>query len=317
MNNSFFDSITDEKYLNLRLKELDQSKVGFYSVGLYPVSLAYNCAIHTELKNLLLAPRPGRELFGAFSKSSLNSMEERYLSKIKASSIHREDGNEKLNTLEYLILNCDIIILSSNSNHIENDLYQTIKIRNKLNRNNVLIGCLVGSFCQNSSKDISYVLCEKEPNLAFFSGFHRHGALLNPTDSFTANFCHPDSLIAMIGAKILNSLSPNIQVSSGIHNLEGQYIKAAKNISSIFAGFSHTYHILNPGLLPTVLTLLLDQCLYQAAKVSISRKERTDSFSMNKLPLMELGYGVEKIDSIIRYSFEKYISFFLSNKSFH
>ncbi len=39
------------------------------------------------------------------------------------------------------------------------------------------------------------MLCEKLNNLAFFSGFHRHGALRNPLDSFTANFCHPDQCI--------------------------------------------------------------------------------------------------------------------------
>ena len=76
-------------------------------------------------------------------------------------------------------------------------------------------------------------------------------------DSFTANFCHPDPLNALLGSRILDGISPNIQVSSGVHNVEGQYIKASKNISSIFAGFGHTFHKGNPGLLPTLLTLLL------------------------------------------------------------
>ena len=82
-----------------------------------------------------------------------------------------------------------------------------------------------------------FILCEKYPDLAFFSGFHRHGALRNHLDSFTANFCHPDALTALIGTIILNQLSPQIQVSAGVHNIECQYIKAIKNVSSIFAGF--------------------------------------------------------------------------------
>ena len=46
-----------------------------------------------------------------------------------------------------------------------------------------------------------------------------------------------------------------------VHNIEGQYIKAAKNMASIFAGFGYTFHSENPGVLPTLLTLLLEQCL--------------------------------------------------------
>ena len=116
------------------------------------------------------------------------------------------------------------------------------------------------------------MLCEKNLNLGFFSGFHRHGALRDPLDSFTANFCHPNGLTALIGAYMLNKLSPNIQVSPGIHNVEAQYIKAAKNMASIFAGFGYEYHQQNPGILPTLLTLLLNQCLDQAATVSMLRK---------------------------------------------
>ena len=101
-----------------------------------------------------------------------------------------------------------------------------------------------------------------------------HGALRNPFDSFTANFCHPNALIAMLGAQLLDHLSPNIQVAAGVHNVEGQYIKAAKNMSSVFAGFGYAYHQENPGVLPTLLTLLLDQCHDQAATVSMARPDR-------------------------------------------
>ncbi|WP_320664264.1 hypothetical protein [Prochlorococcus sp. MIT 1223] len=297
MQNSFFKEPYTETSLSERIRELNKSKVGFYSIGLYPASLAYNCVMQTEVENLLLAPRPGREILGAFSKESLEGMNEIYLNKIERISNHFSNGVYTKNTLSYLILNCELVILSSNSNHIESDLRDTLELRKKLNRDQVVIACLVGSFCNDSHLNKSYVLCEKESNLGFFSGFHRHGALLNEFDSFTANFCHPDALTAMLGAKMLDSLSPNIQVSSGVHNLEGQYIKASKNISSIFAGFAHTYHQDNPGLLPTILTLLLDQCLDQAATVSMCRKDIDKLYKDQYFPITELGYGVQHIEA--------------------
>ena len=118
-------------------------------------------------------------------------------------------------------------------------------------------------------------------------------------DSFTANFCHPDPLNALLGSRLLDSISPNIQVSAGVHNVEGQYIKASKNISSIFAGFGHTFHKSNPGLLPTLLTLLLHQCLDQAATVSMTRTDRKMLYAKDKLPLTEIGYGVQMIEAAL------------------
>ena len=102
---------------------------------------------------------------------------------------------------------------------------------------------------------------------------------------------------AILGAKLLNKISPNIQVSAGVHNIEGQYIKASKNISSILAGFGHTFHKNNPGLLPTLLTLLLDQCLDQAAYVSMSRTDREKLYDKQPFPITELGYGVQRIEA--------------------
>tara|TARA_Y100001968_G_scaffold121683_1_gene110724 strand:+ start:12367 stop:13878 length:1512 start_codon:yes stop_codon:yes gene_type:complete len=299
MQNCFFETPYNARSFSERLIQLNTSKIGFYSVGLYPLSLAYNCVMQTNVGNLLLAPRPGRELFGAFSENLLKKMELKILRKIEEMSNHLEENKIVLNSLSYLILNCDLIVLSSNSNHVEKDLSEAIRLRSKLNRNHVVIACLVGSFCHDNVKNESYLLCQKEENLAFFSGFHRHGALLNSLDSFTANFCHPDCLTAIIGANMMNSLSPNIQVSAGVHNLEGQYIKAAKNISSIFAGFCHTYHKNNPGILPTLLTLLFDQCLDQASKVAMFREDSPSSQINQKLSIQELGYSVDCINSYL------------------
>ena len=297
LSNSFLTEPYSSEPLAKRIREVLNGKVGFYSVGLYPASLAYNCALQNQGLNILLAPRAGRELFGAFSDIDLAEMDNAIKTKIKSMAISNVDKSGRYNTLQDLIINCELVVLSSNSKHIINDVDTAIKLRKDLKRDNVLIACLVGSFCHDEEKNESFVLCEKLNNLAFFSGFHRHGALRNPLDSFTANFCHPDAMNAILGAKLLNKISPNIQVSAGVHNVEGQYIKAAKNMSSILAGFGHAFHKNNPGLLPTLLTLLLDQCLDQAAYVSMRRTDREDLYTKQPFPITELGYSVQRIDA--------------------
>tara|TARA_B100000579_G_scaffold407997_1_gene395718 strand:+ start:2088 stop:3626 length:1539 start_codon:yes stop_codon:yes gene_type:complete len=297
LTNSFFSENYAYEHIATRIKEVLYGKVGFYSVGLYPASLAYNCAMQDKGSDILLAPREGRKVFGAFSDNDLSKMDSDIKNKIESMSISKNGNLSRYNTLEDLIINCELVVLSSNSKHIINDVNLAFNLRKKLNRGNVLIACLVGSFCFDESLNESFVLCEKINNLAFFSGFHRHGALRNPLDSFTANFCHPDAMNAILGTKLLNKISPNIQVSAGVHNVEGQYIKAAKNISSILAGFGHTFHKDNPGLLPTLLTLLLDQCLDQAAYVSMSRTDRDDLYEKQPFPITELGYSVQRIEA--------------------
>jgi len=299
MQNSFFDNSLDEKSIKQRISELSEGKIGFYSIGLYPGSLAYNSAMQNSEKFLLLAARPGRELMGAFSAEAITGMDPKHVSKMYRMACHNRKNKLAPNNLEYLIKKCDLVMLTANSKYIERDLAEACKIRKRLKRSNVVFGCLAGSYSHDQEKNDSYVLCEKNLNLGFFSGFHRHGALRDPLDSFTANFCHPNSLTALIGAYMLNKLSPNIQVSPGIHNVEAQYIKAAKNMASIFAGFGYEYHQQNPGILPTLLTLLLNQCLDQAATVSMLRKDRQKLYSQQTIALTELGYGVPSIEATL------------------
>ena len=78
LTNSFFNKPYSSESVSIRLKEVLNGKVGFYSVGLYPASLAYNCAMQNKGLNILLAPRTGRELFGAFSKKDLSEMDIRF-----------------------------------------------------------------------------------------------------------------------------------------------------------------------------------------------------------------------------------------------
>ncbi len=299
MNNNFFDNSLDKKSIKQRIRQLSKAKIGFYSIGLYPASLAYNSAMQKSQKSLLLAPRPGRDLLGAFSEDEIQGMDPRHLVKMRRMACHKEGKQSLSNTLEYLIAKCDLVILSANSKYVGQDLDQACSIKKKINRNNVVLCCLSGSFNHDEIENDSYVLCEKSPNLAFFSGFHRHGSLRDPVDSFTANFCHPNALTALIGAHMLNQLSPNIQVSPGIHNVEAQYLKAAKNMASIFAGFGSEYHRQNPGILPTLLTLLLHQCLDQAATVSMSRQDRQKLYTQQTIALTELGYAIPRIEAVL------------------
>lgn len=299
LQNGFFESSLDPALIRRRLLALEQGKVGFYSVGLYPAALAYNCAMQTDGSRLLLAPRPGRQLLGAFCAADLAGMDANHLATMERMGTHQQGDARVVNTLADLIQRCDLVVLSANSNHVEEDLQEAIALRESLGREHVVLACLAGSFCHDPISNEAYVLCQKQPNLAFFSGFHRHGALRNPLDSFTANFCHPNALTALLGARLIDRLSPNIQVSAGVHNIEGQYIKAAKNMASIFAGFGYTYHRENPGVLPTLLTLLLDQCLDQAATVSMARNDRQRLYHRQPIALTELGYGVQRIEAAL------------------
>lgn len=299
MRNSFFDDSLDKRNIKKRIRKLSKAKIGFYSVGLYPASLAYNSAMQKSEKSLLLAPRPGRDLMGAFSEDEIRGMDPKHVVKMQRMAHHRDGEELVVNDLEHLIDKCDLVILTANSKYIEQDLIEACKVRERINRRNVVLACLAGSFNHDEVQNNSYVLCEKNPNLAFFSGFHRHGALRAPVDSFTANFCHPNALTALMGAQILNKLSPNIQVSPGIHNVEAQYIKAAKNMASIFAGFGYEYHRKNTGILPTLLTLLLNQSLDQAATVSMYRRDRHKLYNYQPIALTELGYAVPRIEATL------------------
>ena len=299
MQNSFFDCSVDAASIRRRVLELDSAKVGFYSVGLYPASLAYNCAMQNAAGRLMLAARPGRDLLGAFSQDAIDSMDTGHVETVIGMGTSPKGGEQVPNTLRDLIERCELVVLSANSNHVEEDLQEACRLREELGRDQVVLACLAGSFNHDPISNTAYVLCEKQPNLAFFSGFHRHGALRNPFDSFTANFCHPNALTAMLGAQLLDRLSPNIQVAAGVHNVEGQYIKAAKNMASVFAGFGYWYHQDNPGVLPTLLTLLLDQCLDQAATVSMARTDRQKLYHRQPIPLTELGYAVPRIEATL------------------
>ena len=138
--------------------------------------------MHGKSNNILLAPREDRDLLGAFSNDVLSHMDNETIDKIKRMGHYSSEGIRKSFDLKDLILECEMVILASNSNHIQDDVKNALKLRKTLKRENVVLGCLVGSFCIDKNKK-PFILCNKYPNLAFFTGFHRHGALRNPNDS--------------------------------------------------------------------------------------------------------------------------------------
>ena len=138
MNNSFIKNLNDEKYFNSLIEDLANCKVGFYSVGLYPASLAYNCAMHGKSNNILLAPRDGRDLLGAFSKEVLSNMGNEIIEKIDRMGHYMFEGRRKSYNLKELLLKCEIVILSSNSNHIQDDVKHALELRKTLKRENVV-----------------------------------------------------------------------------------------------------------------------------------------------------------------------------------
>ena len=171
MKNNFIENINDKKYFYSLIEDLENSKVGFYSVGLYPASLAYNCAMHGKSNNILLAPREDRDLLGAFSNDVLSDMDNETIEKIKRMGHYCSEGKRKSFNLKDLLLECEIVILASNSNHIKDDVKHALELRKTLKRDNVVLGCLVGSFCVDNKTKNPFILCNKYPNLAFLQDF--------------------------------------------------------------------------------------------------------------------------------------------------
>ena len=157
MKNSFIKTLNDEKYFYSLLENLENCKVGFYSVGLYPASLAYNCAMHGKSNNIILAPRKGRDLLGAFSNDVLLGMDNEILEKIEEMGHYSIEGRRKSFDLKDLILKCEIVILASNSNHIQEDVIHALELRKTLKRENVVLGCLVGSFCIDNDLSLIHI----------------------------------------------------------------------------------------------------------------------------------------------------------------
>ena len=131
----------------------------------------------------MLAARPGRDLLGAFSKEAIVNMDAGHVATVRSTGTHMCSSEQRPNTLQNLICECELVVLSANSNHIEEDLLEACRLREELGREQVVLACLSGSFSHDPITNNAYVLCEQEPNLAFFSGFHRHGALRNPFDT--------------------------------------------------------------------------------------------------------------------------------------
>jgi hypothetical protein len=212
---------------------------------------------------------------------------------------HERDGRLQEYTLRDLIELCDLVVLTANSNHMEQDLLEACELRRELEREQVVLACLAGSFSHDPCATIPTCSASGSPTWPS-----------SPVSIATAlcgilwTVSRPTSAIPMRSRLCWEpGCSTGYRRTSRclqeFHNVEAQYIKAAKNISSIFAGFGYGYHAENTGILPTLLTLLLDQCLDQASSVSMRRKDRQRLYGRQPFPLTELGYGVQRIEATL------------------
>ena len=102
--------------------------------------------MHGKSNKILLAPREDRDLLGAFSNDVLSNMDNGTIEKIKRMGHHFSlEGIKKSFDLKDLLLKCEIVILASNSNHIQDDVKHALELKKTLKRENVVLGCLVGS----------------------------------------------------------------------------------------------------------------------------------------------------------------------------
>ena len=100
LTNSFFAEPYSSEPIAIRIREVLNGKVGFYSVGLYPASLAYNCALQNQRLKHSFSSETGRELFGAFSDIDLSEMDNDIKNKIESMAIANVDKSGRYNTLE-------------------------------------------------------------------------------------------------------------------------------------------------------------------------------------------------------------------------
>ena len=60
---------------------------------------------------------------------------------------YSSEGIRKSFDLKDLLLECEMVVLASNSNHIQDDVKHALDQKKTLKREKGVLGCLVGSFC--------------------------------------------------------------------------------------------------------------------------------------------------------------------------
>jgi len=94
---------------------------------------------------------------------------------------------------------------------------------------------------RSPAQTIPYVLCERQPNWRFFSGFHRHGACGSSGQLHRPTSANPNAITALIGARLLEAIT-------GISRCHQVFITWRRNTSKqqifhpLFAGFGYAYH---------------------------------------------------------------------------
>jgi hypothetical protein len=118
--------------------------VGFFSVGLYPDSLAYNSAVHGAGERLLLACRPGLALFGAFASADRAGMAPQHVQRLKRMASRHGDYREGPKSLGDLIARGEMMMLVAISNHSEHDLKEAFELRRTLGSEQAVLALPLG-----------------------------------------------------------------------------------------------------------------------------------------------------------------------------
>ena len=67
-------------------------------------------------------------------------MDSDHVERVLDMGTHRVSGERIPNTLHDLILRCEVVVLSANSNHVEEDLLEACRLREELGREQVVLG---------------------------------------------------------------------------------------------------------------------------------------------------------------------------------
>ena len=235
MQNSFFDSSVDAASIRRRVLELDSAKVA-YSVGC--TRLAGLQLRNAERSGAVDAGRPpGSGPARCLQPGRHHSMDTGHVETVIGMGTSTKAGGQVPNTLQDLIERCELVVLSANSNHVEEDLREACRLREELGRDQVVLACLADP-STTTRFPTPPTCCVKSSRILPFSPASTGMGPCQPLRQLHRQLRHPNALTAMLGAQLLDRLSPNIQVAAGVHNVEGQYIKAAKNMASVFAGFA-------------------------------------------------------------------------------
>ena len=116
-SNGFFPRSLDRDQVRQRVWELERGKVGSYSVGLipHPLLTTVRCS---RRRNLCSHLGPGTSTW-SLAQSALDGMDPQHVASVERMGTHAHEGGRRVNSLADLLKRCKLVVLSANSNHVE------------------------------------------------------------------------------------------------------------------------------------------------------------------------------------------------------